>query len=135
MIHLKNAEVLRQLLVEKCHPILVEMILWLLYRYDGIEILGGYRADDEGVHGQKPFRGLDIGITGLKRIEGVIVSDTDAGQLCTHLNSRWIYDPARPEMICAVYDIETEPNTAVPDGDFKHEYHIHLQNHKHTRMR
>ena len=119
MIKIKNSLVLRELLISRYHPILIELILWVLQRYDGIVITSGYRDGDKGVHGTESCRGIDIRSWGLKKKDG---SDTNAGVLCTEINTTWKYDPKRPDKLCAVYHNSGSG------------LHIHLQVHKNTTM-
>ena len=118
MIRIKNASVVRELLIENYHPILIELVLWILQRYYNITFTSGYRDGDTGVHGTRPCRGLDIRSSGIK--QGNL--DVDAGTVCTKINSAWQYDPERPDKTCAVLH------------DTGKGVHIHLQCHKNTTM-
>ena len=120
MIQVKNPSVLRELLVEKYHSILIELILWLLQRYDNIVITSGYRDGDKGVHGTSPCRGVDIRSWNLSRVDSSAVS---ASELCKDVNLHWQYDPSRPEKLCAILHDAGSGN------------HIHLQAHSHTVMK
>jgi len=51
-----------------------------------------YRMDDNGVHGTLKLRGIDYRMR--SRIIGKAAEK--------YINDRWIYDPNRPEMKCAV---------------------------------
>ena len=120
MIQIKNASVTRELLIESYHPILIELVLWILQRYYNITITSGYREGDKGVHGTKPCRGLDIRSNGIKQYRGEI--EITAGVICTKINSAWQYDPERPEKICAILHNSGSG------------MHIHLQCCKNTTM-
>jgi len=127
MTKIKNAEVVIQLLAWPYQPKLVEIILWLIDRYDGIVFTSGFREDDKGVHGCG--RGMDIRSRNIERLKGnalhapPVACAVDPGEVCTHLNSKWIYDPKRPEKLCAVYHNSGKG------------WHIHLQSHKNTVMK
>jgi hypothetical protein len=122
MIAVKNANVFRELLIERYHPKLIELMLWLLHRYDHIIITSGYRDNDNGVHGQQPCRGMDIRNEGLRKRTIWGVSDTNSKALCERLNFEWVYDSSRPKMKCAIVHDVGEGN------------HIHLQVHPNTEM-
>jgi len=68
MIQIKDASVTRELLIESYHPILIELVLWILQRYYNITFTSGYREGDKSVHGTKPCRGLDIRSRDLEKI-------------------------------------------------------------------
>ena len=51
-----------------------------------------YRIGDRGVHGQLPLRGSDLRMR--DKTTGKVVREI--------INDRWAYDPARPEMQCAI---------------------------------
>lgn len=70
-----------------------------------------YRINDKGVHGTLPLRGIDL------RCHDEIVGK----QVEDYINSRWQYDPARPEKKCCMYH------------DVGKGAHIHLQSHPNTR--
>ena len=72
-----------------------------------------YRIDDSGVHGQLPLRGVDLRCR--ERGYGQTVIDW--------INSKWQYDPARPEK-----------KVAIAHG-LGYNYHIHLQVHHSTVRR
>ncbi len=55
------------------------------------EVTSLYRIGDNGVHGQLPLRGLDLGCK--DRVIGERVAE--------YINARWVYDPGRPEKMCA----------------------------------
>ena len=120
MIQVKNPSVLRELLVERYHPILVELMLWIEHRYNKIVLTSGYREDDPGVHGTIPCRGMDIRSWGLLKKDN---SRIDPISLCNDVNEHWQYDPDRPEMVCC-----KRHNTG--QG-----WHIHNQVSKNTTMR
>ncbi|RKZ92899.1 MAG: hypothetical protein DRQ40_08220 [Gammaproteobacteria bacterium] len=69
-------------------------ILIELEAYTGFDftITSLYRIGDRGVHGQLPLRGTDLRMR-----------DKTTGQAIQKIiNDRWAYDPARPDMECAI---------------------------------
>jgi hypothetical protein len=52
-----------------------------------------YRIGDNGVHGQLPLRGIDIRCH----------DDTIADAIVIWVNTRYQYDPNRPQMACCMY--------------------------------
>ena len=70
-----------------------------------------FRIGDPGVHGQLPLRGVDLRMR-----------DAETGTtIANDINRRWVYDPKRPELACAVLHgdgpnlhlhLQTHPNTA-----------------------
>ena len=109
MIQVANGEILRNLLRVAFHPMLVSLVLWTGIRVPLI-ITSGFRDNDRGVHGTDPCRGLDIRSHHLK----------DPSALCDEINMKWIYDPKRPHMKCALFH------------DVGLGAHIHLQVHPNT---
>jgi len=81
-------------------------------QFDLRTITSAYRQGDMGVHGTQPLRGLD------KRCRdknlGKVVED--------YINSRWIYDSTRPEMLCCKFH------------DVGHGPHLHFQSHPRTEF-
>lgn len=73
-------------------------------------ITSAYRPGDPGVHGTQPLRGLDL------RCKIASIGKAT----CDYINSRWQYDPSRPDKVVAMYH-------NVGQGD-----HIHLQVHPNT---
>lgn len=94
---------------EKFKPIYA----YLQYLLGSPVITSAYRPGDNGVHGTWPVRGLDVRC----RSAGL-------GQALEDLiNSRWQYDPKRPELKVAIYhDVGSGP-------------HLHIQVHKNTKRR
>lgn len=102
---IKNLDVLN------LHPMLLRV------GYYAIDVLGfdivtsAYRPGDSGVHGQIPVRGLDIRCRDSQK----------GSEAEIEINSKWIYDPDRPEMkVCIGHG----------EGD---NYHVHLQVHPKTK--
>jgi len=69
-----------------------------------------YRHGDLGVHGSLPLRGLDF------RCRYSILGDI----IVEYINSKWIYDPERPDMDCCICH------------DTGSGLHLHLQTHPNT---
>lgn len=89
-------------------PMLVTIIRFINTSGSVPTITSAYRPGDPGVHGTLPFRGLDLR------------HNTRAYQIVKDVNSRFKYDPTRPNKRCAmVHD--------VGQGT-----HIHLQSHPNT---
>lgn len=72
-----------------------------------------YRIGDSGVHGALPLRGIDIRV----RVPGV------GALLEKSINNKWVYDPERPEMACAILH------------GVGANLHLHIQTHPHTIRR
>ncbi len=75
------------------------------------EVTSLYRIDDNGVHGTLPCRGLDLGCK----------DEVIGNRVADYINSRWVYDPERPDMVCCIYH-------KVAGG----QSHLHLQSHPNT---
>jgi len=69
-----------------------------------------HRRDDPGIHGSLPLRATDVRC----RVAGVGVA------IERFINSRWVYDPQRPNKIVALYH------------DIGQGAHLHLQVHPNT---
>lgn len=106
MIEIKNIEVLKGLLLPEFHPRLVEVVEWVIGRWEKIFITCGYEARNyASVHSVIPVRGLDC--------RSSIYPDPKA--VVKEINQHWAYDPARPEMAVAILH------------DTGRGMHIHLQ--------
>lgn len=94
MIQVKNHEVLASLLQNKFHPILTALIKWVAW-VSGIFITEGHRLKKHkhDLHGTTPVRAID----------GRASIYTHPGMIADRINAKWIYDPDRPEMKCALY--------------------------------
>jgi len=112
MIRVKDIETLRSLLVHPAHPRLMELVGWFCGHYPDTIITCGYEMRDyPSVHSVIPLRGLDVRSRGY----------ADPGDVADQVNKQWIYDPARPERLCAIYH------------DTGRGKHIHLQVHDRTQ--
>ena len=113
MITIKNFGILRVLMERKYHHKLVSLLEW---SYNNviqlIYMTSAFREGDNGVHGTTPCRGLDLRSHGLENPQA----------LCDKINKAWIYDPKRPDKVCAIFH-------DVGQGE-----HIHLQVHPNTVM-
>jgi len=116
MIGVKDKSVLRELTEVPSHPILLDVIDFILERYPDITFTSGYRAGDPGVHGTIPCRGRDIRSAGIPDPENV----------AAWINMHWRYDPARPTRLVAVYH-----RVKKPDGSWGGR-HFHIQVHPNT---
>ena len=72
-----------------------------------------YRMDGEGVHSVLPLRGIDL------RMRNQLIGET----IIQVINCNWIYDPARPSMMCAILHGKGA------------NLHIHNQAHRNTTKR
>ena len=95
MINYKDEEVLRGMLAVGWHPLLIDLYAWLLEDDIGsIVITCAHESRDyESVHDVDPLRGLDI--------RSWVFSDPQKVE--EYINSNWIYDPERIEMMVAKY--------------------------------
>lgn len=113
MICVKTHRVLIAMLEGSYHKTLVELIIWFLARYSDTCITSAFRDGDPGVHGTVPCRGMDVRSRNFENPQAVV----------DDINSHWVYDPGRPEKMCAIYhDVGLGP-------------HIHLQVHNNTNLR
>lgn len=110
MLQIANHKVLKSLLIVPYHPTLIELGLWVSHRESSFCITSGFREGDIGIHGTVPCRAIDIRSSNFESPEDV----------CKDINSHWLYDPKRPNMVCALYH-------NVGQG-----WHIHLQVHART---
>lgn len=116
-IGIKNVEVFESLMEGLYHYKLCEIAKDLINLMSKMSltptITSAYRNGDTGVHGYG--RGLDFRTHHL--------SIDEINTLCSVINERWCYDPARPEMVCLMYhDVGKGP-------------HLHLQVHPNTKER
>lgn len=108
MIVIKDEQVLREVLANY-HPILVDIVCFVYAIENDIVVTSAFRKDDPGVHGF--WRGIDLRSWIYIEPEKVVNA----------VNSKWKYDPNRPEMVCAMFH-------SVKGGA----KHIHLQVHPNT---
>lgn len=78
----------------------------------GVEFTGTslFRMNDNGVHGVLPLRGTDLRIREL--MVGKVLEEL--------INDKWLYDPLRPDKMCAYLHGEG------------YNLHLHLQTHPNT---
>lgn len=112
-IRIKDVSVLREVLFGFA-PMLVDILVWIVQEYKQIVITSAFRKGDKGVHGSG--RGIDL--------RSWIYKSPSAEEICDAINKRWIYDPNRPEMVCAMIH-------KVKGGGI----HFHIQVHPNTRLR
>ena len=113
MVKIKDASVLRGVMVLGFAPKLIDIACWVYDTFDDLVITSGFRDGDTGVHGAVPCRGLDIRSWIYK----------DAQVVVDAINARWVYDPTRPEKMCAILHDIGQGN------------HIHLQSHPGTKLK
>lgn len=73
-----------------------KMVLWAEQRFIDIhefEVTSLYRMNDNGVHGQLPLRGIDIGCQ----------DDAIGERIEQEVNAHYQYDPQRPALKCCMY--------------------------------
>lgn len=132
----KDIRVCRNLWEHSYAPILVSLAFWCMEHEPDLIFTSGYRAGDEGVHGTVPGRGLD----------GRGWNLWNPKQLCEKVNEKWVYDPSRPDMKCAIYHAYCSHCKKEHRWDYsdrctecgtymKGEWHIHLQVHQKTKMK
>ena len=111
MIKIKDHDVLESLLIYAAHPILIELLKWVVCRYsETIFTLGWEERKKPSVHDIVPYRGVDI--------RSRIYDDPRAVR--NDINAHWQYDYKRPNKKCARY------------YDTGRGLHIHLQVHNNT---
>ena len=76
---------------------LIALALWYAWRYNNPTITSAHRYQkawdgDSGIHMTIPCRALDWSIAGLE----------DPQKAVDDINNHWEYDPARPELKCAI---------------------------------
>ena len=113
MIHIKDEDVLLELLEHEFHPKIGDVLRWIESLYPGrITITSGFRPG-VGVHGTDPCRGVDLRSSGF----------VDPQKVCDQINQAWEYDRTRPDMNVCVFH-----NTGKG-------WHFHIQVHSNTRLR
>jgi len=107
MIIVKNKKVFLDLLIVAYDPVLISILGYVDKKYGKAVITCGYRHGDTGVHGTIPCRGMDI--------RSHVYHNPSAEEICKDINSKWQYDPNRPDKVVAlVHDVGSG-------------IHIHLQ--------
>ncbi len=93
----------------------IKLFLLVIQDRLGVEpvITSLHRIGDKGIHGTLPLRAVDIRA----------VSPEIAEIIVDYINGLFVYDPARPNMQCAIYH------------DSGQGRHIHLQAHPSTTYR
>ena len=147
MIRVKSITVMRELIVVAWHPMLIEIFLWTCQQWPGqVVVTSGYRRGDTGVHGQNPFRGMDLRSREFENPKDVAFK----------INQEWNYGK-QPYQVCAYHqtvrcekcgkkfevdpDIGVTGSTACPEchagGGFLKDFgpHFHLQARNETRRR
>ena len=116
--HVKNAAVAVTMLEYRYEPTLIAIQKYIIEKY-GAVITEAYRPrlHINDVHGCIPGRGMDN--------RAWCYPDAQIYRIQDDINNRWIYDPMRPEMQCAI----------VHDNRKGGGRHLHLQVHPGTRVR
>jgi hypothetical protein len=112
-IQIKDEETLEGFLIGY-HPLLIDIVLFVLSIENDMVITCGFRAGDTGVHGTFPCRGIDLR-------SWIYLNPSE---ISARINERWIYDPNRPDMNCC------ELHKTKTGG-----MHFHIQVHPNTRLR
>ena len=110
-IKVKDASVLAELMVVPYKKNIITLVTWVDAKFGSTTITSAFRLGNKGVHGR--CRGIDLRIWDYADPQAVV----DA------VNEAWIYDPERPEMMCAILHDAGSGN------------HIHLQVHPNTVLR
>ena len=94
MIQIKNSDIIFALLTKRYDPKLSLLIKYLA-DIAGIFITEAYRPKKHkhDLHGTTPVRAID----------GRASIYTHPGIVADRINAKWIYDPSRPQMKCALY--------------------------------
>lgn len=114
MIRIKNTVVLKVLLSKNYHPLLIELILDIYSVVSEVVVTEGWR-EGGGVHSTDPCRGIDL--------RSWIYTPDKQKKIESYINSKWTYDPNRPDMKCLILH-----------GD-RGQRHIHVQVHPNTVKR
>jgi hypothetical protein len=116
-IIIKDANVLKGLMEYRFEPVLIEIIA-AMARDHGIVITESYRPKKHinDLHGTIPVRAIDA--------RSWCYPDKMAYEIRHEINTRWIYDPNRPDMECAI--IHQVNGGAI---------HFHIQVSENTRRR
>ena len=93
------------------HKTLTDLLIWFSENFDEPHVTSSYRQDDPGVHGSTPLRGIDVRSYIYNKPQVIV----------ENINKAWIYDPNRPEKLCAIFH------------NVGYGAHIHLQVHDNTR--
>jgi hypothetical protein len=121
MICIKDMTVLRTLSRVPMYGLLWDVVGYAIDHLMKLEkdtepvITSYYRNGDKGVHGTRPCRGIDLRTWNYP--SHVVMAVVDK------INQRFIYDPDRPHMNCALYH------------DVGKGIHLHLQVHPATIRR
>lgn len=116
-VGVKNTEVLVGLMEHEFHPILVAATTYILKTYGGV-ITESYRdpLHPNDLHSTQPVRAIDL--------RSHCYPPEVAGHIANDVNSKWCYDPQRPEKLVALLH-------SVKGGAF----HFHIQVHPNTVRR
>ena len=117
MIYIKSNEILKGLMLHKYPLAMIDVlfdVMFIIESWGVTSVLtSAYREGDTGVHGS--CRGIDVR---SYRLEWEQIEE-----LLSVLNSKWVYDPTRPNKKVLIYhDVGRGP-------------HLHLQVHPNTRLR
>lgn len=118
-IKVKNIDILDQLMNGIYHwklLLIANFLIGKIAYYGAIPtITSAFRHGDKGVHGVG--RGLDF--------RSREMTEDQINQICFDINSRWQYDPDRPEKVCLLFHdtgkgphlhLQVHPNTTTIEG-------------------
>lgn len=115
-IKIKNYKVLRSILEQSFHPIMIALAIWIVHRYTNSTITSGWRKEkihdkDSGIHSTIPCRAIDWRSNDFD----------DPQEIEYDINNHWEYDPERPNLKCALYH------------NSGYGFHFHTQVHPRTK--
>lgn len=87
-IQIKNPDVLRGLMTQNYHPILIDIIVWVAQEY-GFVMTESHRAQRNAndLHGTDPVRANDL--------RSWCYAPGEAIEIAREINKKWQYDPRR----------------------------------------
>lgn len=116
-IEVKDVNVLVGLMERRFSPLLIQIVSYILRTYGGV-ITESYREPrhPSDIHSTNPVRAVDL--------RSWCYPPGEAGHIANDVNSRWAYDPQRPNKLVAL--LHTVRGGAL---------HFHIQVHPNTRRR
>ncbi len=109
----KNETVYRRSLSVAWHPKLIDIDLWIYYKYGTFVKTSTYRpsrihAKDSGIHSTDPLQAEDLRSRDHPYPQ----------EVADDINANWMYDPERPNMkVCIYHDIGNGPHWHVQACD------------------
>ena len=116
-VGIKNSDILVGLMERRFSPLLVTIVTYILKTYGGVITESyRYRLHPGDLHSTQPVRAVDL--------RSHCYPNGLAGNIANDVNSKWCYDPQRPEKLVALLH-------SVKGGAF----HFHIQVHPNTVRR